>query len=142
MKFIAHRGNFSGPSDRENHPSYIREALSRGYDVEIDLWYDGKFGLGHDKAEYQVDLNFLLNYKYWIHCKNIGALNELMGFRGSLNFFFHESDACVLTSGGYIWVYPGGEVSGNSVAVMPEMVPGWDYSGAYAVCSDYLYVAS
>ena len=37
----------------------------------------------------------------------------------------------------HIWTYPGKEIFGNSIAVMPEMVPGWDYSKAYGYCSDY-----
>ena len=41
MKLIAHRGNISGiDSERENSPDYIDEAISQGYDVEIDAWYD------------------------------------------------------------------------------------------------------
>ena len=40
MKLIAHRGNIDGPSDEQNSPDYIDNALSLGYDAEIDVRYD------------------------------------------------------------------------------------------------------
>lgn len=48
MKFIAHRGNVFGPNiELENSPNYIYEAISMGYDVEVDLWVDhGNFFFG------------------------------------------------------------------------------------------------
>ena len=39
MKLIAHRGNIDGPSDDQNDPDYIDNALSLGYDAEICLLY-------------------------------------------------------------------------------------------------------
>ena len=41
MKLIAHRGNIDGakPLD-ENNPEYIDTAISKGYDVEVDVYYD------------------------------------------------------------------------------------------------------
>ena len=50
MKLIAHRGNIDGPSDEQNSPDYIDNALSLGYDAEIDVRYDPLttvFWLGH-----------------------------------------------------------------------------------------------
>ena len=50
MIFIAHRGNINGP-DRanENNPLYIQNTLSKGFDVEVDVWYHhGKWLLGHE----------------------------------------------------------------------------------------------
>jgi hypothetical protein len=39
MKLIAHRGNIDGiQREYENRPDYIDLALSKGYDVEIDLF--------------------------------------------------------------------------------------------------------
>ena len=40
MYYISHRGNLKGSKpEYENHPNYIKKALSMGYDVEIDVWY-------------------------------------------------------------------------------------------------------
>ncbi len=37
MIWIAHRGNLEGPNkERENEPSYLKEAIEAGYDVEVD----------------------------------------------------------------------------------------------------------
>ena len=55
MKLIAHRGNITGPKpELENSPDYIFEAIKKGFDVEVDVWYgtDGKFMLGHDNPDY------------------------------------------------------------------------------------------
>ena len=38
MKLIAHRGNiFGSDTSKENSPDYIDEALSKEFDVEIDI---------------------------------------------------------------------------------------------------------
>ena len=58
---ISHRGNLNGKQPhRENHPSYIDEALNLGYDCEIDFWYhEDKFWLGHDTPQYEIELQSL-----------------------------------------------------------------------------------
>jgi len=45
MILISHRGNINGRfEDWENKPEYINDALSLGYDVEVDIWFvNGKF---------------------------------------------------------------------------------------------------
>ena len=46
MILIAHRGNTNGKlPDRENTNDYIKEAISKGFDVEIDIckWDGEKF---------------------------------------------------------------------------------------------------
>ena len=45
MLLISHRGNLNGiQKKRENSPTYINEALSKGYDVEVDVRFrDNKF---------------------------------------------------------------------------------------------------
>lgn len=138
---IAHRGNLHGPNpDKENHPDYLLEALNQGFDAEVDVWFiDGKYILGHDKPQYEVGYNFLLNSKLWHHAKNIPALGKLNSENSYLiNCFFHDTDDCVLTSGGWIWTYPGKELTQHSIAVMPERVPDWDLSLADGICSDFL----
>jgi hypothetical protein len=113
------------------------EALHKGYDVEIDLWYiDGVLSLGHDGPEYPTDHAFLSQIGLWIHCKNIMALS-FMADDDYFNVFYHANDDVTLTSFGYLWTYPGKLVFGNSIAVMPEMVKGWNIKGAYGVCTDF-----
>ena len=139
---IAHRGNINGPNpSQENHPDYLKAALSLGFDAEVDVWLiDGKYILGHDGPQYEVPLTFLYNERFWIHAKNIPAISDLnVRSRSSfINCFFHDVDDCVLTSDGWIWTYPGKTIIGpGAIAVMPERVPDWDISKAFGVCSDY-----
>ena len=44
MILISHRGNLNGPKpDQENSPNYINNAISKGYNVEIDVWFKDEF---------------------------------------------------------------------------------------------------
>lgn len=141
---IAHRGNIAGPNpSKENHPDYLMAALDLGYDAEVDVWLIGeKFILGHDGPQYEVPASFIYNDSFWIHAKNIPAISKLNDrgrTRDFINCFYHDVDDCVLTSGGWIWTYPGKAIIGPSaIAVMPERVPDWDISKASGICSDYL----
>lgn len=72
----------------------------------------------------------------WIHCKNHEFLIYLsMDYR--LNIFWH-TEGNTLSSHGFLMTAPGFPVDLTSVAFMPELARGWDYSKAYAVCTDYL----
>jgi hypothetical protein len=77
MILISHRGNISGPNpERENQPEYIAEALNKGFDVEIDVWFtEGKFMLGHDEPQYEFPFELIDQAfpKLWIHCKKYGC---------------------------------------------------------------------
>jgi len=140
MIYIAHRGNTQGPNpDKENHPDYLRDAVRKGYDVELDVWLiNGKYILGHDAPQYEVPDYFLENNKFWCHAKNIEAITALIDPGFPVHAFFHDTDACVLTTQKWIWTYPGQPVLGwRSIAVMPERVPGWDISKAGGVCTDH-----
>lgn len=141
MLYIAHRGNLSGPNpSRENQPSYIQEALNEGYNVEFDLWLiKDTFYLGHDKPEYIINYEFLLNTNMWIHCKNLAALDELI-LEPDINCFYHNTDSFTLTSKVYIWTYPNikNKITQNSIAVLPEHVKNWDISKAAGLCTDYV----
>jgi hypothetical protein len=164
MKFIAHRGNMYGPNpEQENRPHYIVSVLNKGFDCEIDVRYiDGKWFLGHDTPDYEISLDFLLDNsdKLWIHCKNVAALSKLLGitetseyrrsddvFSGNgeaiggkypkLNIFWHQEEDFTLTSKGYIWTYPGKEITSSSIVVMPEWKMEELPKHAFAVCSDY-----
>jgi hypothetical protein len=97
MKFIAHRGLINGPNTcLENTPEQIYFALSQGYNCEIDVWFiDGHWWLGHDKPQYSIELDFLNDNRFWIHCKNHLALNQLHA-AGTHNYFWHQNDDIVL----------------------------------------------
>ena len=142
MKLIAHRGLTEGPDKTlENTPSQIIDSLRKGYDCEIDVRFiDGSWWLGHDTPDYQVPYEFLVNPGLWIHAKNVDAL-YVLGADSKLNFFWHQNDDFTLTTQGYIWTYPGKELTANSIAVMPE----WNDSNftnlpsnCFGICSDYV----
>lgn len=138
MLLISHRGNLDGPNkERENSPAYILEACDAGFNVEIDVWFiDGEYYLGHDEPIYLIDEEFLFNKSLWCHAKNLAALEAMV--RNKIHCFWHQEDDVTLTSLKFLWTYPGKELSGRSIAVMPEQVEGWDISNVYGVCTDYV----
>lgn len=138
MKLIAHRGNISGISEDENKPKYIENAISKGFDVEIDIRFiDGKLYLGHDEPNYEVNWFWLHRYKdqLWIHCKNLEALCEFSCTSG-FNYFWHQEDDFTLTSKNYIWTYPGKPITVKSVIVVPEF-KNVNFN-CYGICSDFV----
>jgi len=144
MILISHRGNIDGPNPRnENKPSYILDAIVKGYEVEVDFWFsNNKFYLGHDEPQYDIPIEWLENNyrKLWIHCKNVDAISKLHELdRGGfyLNYFWHENDKVTLTSQGYIWAYPGVKCS-NGIAVMPELNKNFLPKDVLGICSDYI----
>lgn len=120
MKFISHRGNVKKKIKKlENKPSYINQALSLGYDIEVDVWYkNNNFYLGHDKPLYKISKKFLKNKKIWCHAKNIEALHELKKIKAI--YFWHQKDDYTLTSNGFFWTYPGIKPCKKSICVLPE----------------------
>lgn len=122
MILIAHRGLFDGPNkEKENSPEQIELALSKGYDCEIDVWFqNNEWWLGHDGPQYKVDADFISKQGLWIHCKNLDALYELSSSPIQFNYFWHQDDDFTLTSTQYIWTYPGKLLTRNSIAVQPE----------------------
>lgn len=140
MILIAHRGNINGKiPERENQPDYIDEAIFQGYDVEIDLRLDSeeKLYLGHDECQYHIDINWLLERKdfLWIHCKTVEGIVRLKGT--ALNYFFHDTDDCTLTSQGYIWAFPGKQPIKGSIAAMPDNNDK-NLTQCLGICSDYV----
>jgi len=143
MKLIAHRGLIAGPdSNLENSPDQITRALTAGYDCEVDLRViDGKLYLGHDQADYEIPESFLKQSGLWIHCKNVAAL-DFCHDDINLNYFWHNTDDYTLTSRGYVWAYPGRELTKWSIMVMPE----WEDPtltntinvNCFGICSDYV----
>ncbi len=137
MYYISHRGNLSGSQPEfENKPAYIVEALNKGFDVEIDVWFkNGSFWLGHDEPTYRIYYSFLQNKKLWCHAKNIKALNEMLKIK-NIHCFWHEEDTVTLTSKGYIWTYPEKDLTDKSICVLPNSNSATQsYIG---ICSDYI----
>jgi hypothetical protein len=146
MYFISHRGNTSGPNlKEENEPGYVLNTVNMGFDVEIDIWFlyscslsDGMFYLGHDKPQYPIDYAFIEKIKphAWFHCKNLEALVRISEFDG-INYFWHQGDDFTLTSKGYIWTFPGKEVSSRSI-LLTKNINDIRLKNCAGVCSDYI----
>jgi hypothetical protein len=143
MKYISHRGNLIGPyPDLENRPDYILNAINSGFECECDVWWrDGSWWLGHDKPQYEISEDFLTTKGLWIHAKNTQALHRLANFE-TANYFWHETDQYTLTSHGYIWAYPGSELTSLTICVMPEnaepLYTKEEKSKCEGICSDYI----
>lgn len=139
---IAHRGNIDGPAPgAENSPAQLELAISRGFDVEVDVWViDSKIFLGHDLPQHPVSYNYLIKIanKAWFHCKNVEALELFStGLRG-LRYFWHQEDRYTITSHGQVWVYPGEKATVGSVVVDLDLSNLENYASvAHAVCTDY-----
>ena len=146
MKLIAHRGNVFGPdTSRENSPDYIDDALSKKFDVEIDVRFiNEQFYLGHDTPDYKIGFDWIISRSefLWIHCKDLNSLNYFSSnYKKDLNYFWHQNDDYTLTSKNYIWVYPGKEYSSNSIVVMPEIfgqLHKLNQQNIIGVCSDFV----
>ena len=137
MILISHRGNIDGKRETfENHPSYIKMALGKGFDVEIDVWCENdKWYLGHDKPQYEIDLDYLRNKKFWCHAKNIETLNKML--KEDIHCFWHQEDDVTLTSKGYMWTYPGKSLTDKSICVLPEK-NNEKPKKCLGICSDYV----
>jgi hypothetical protein len=140
MVIISHRGNLSGPNkETENSPDQVLLAISKGFDVEIDLWsVDEELFLGHDEPIYKIEESFLENigFRAWIHCKNLDAIIALQQINLPFNYFWHQTDDFTLTSQGYIWTYPGKRTTENSVIVDLSENPE-PSSTLLGICTDY-----
>jgi len=145
MKFISHRGNLTGKQpELENSPNFIDSAISKGYDVEIDLRTDqqGDLYLGHDTLDHAINMQYLLDRKnmLWIHCKDRQAFDICLQYK--LNCFWHTNDDYTLTSNGTVWAYPGRlPTKSNCVMVLPEIF--WNLQEikefkTFGICSDLI----
>ena len=141
MILISHRGNLNGPiRSSENEPSYIDLSISKGYDVEVDVWYlNNNLFLGHDIPQYNVNFTWFKDRisKLWVHCKNIESVIFFTTTEYKFNYFWHETDTVTLTSHNHIWAYPGKQPINNSIAVMPEINDD-DLTQCMGICSDYI----
>lgn len=147
MIIISHRGNTNGPNHcSENDPSNVIRLLYAGFDVEIDVWFvNNKWYLGHDKPNFNVNVDFITQQGLWLHAKNIDAMCALKLY--DVNYFYHNNDDCVLTSNNYIWTHNKVDIScisdcylNNIILVLPEIVR-IDKSvlkKCHAICTDYV----
>jgi hypothetical protein len=137
MKIISHRGNIHGPDPHtENNPYHINGILSRGIDVEIDLWYvDDNLFLGHDEPTHQIDTSWLMinKDKLWVHLKNLNAISSPVVKH--LNYFWHENDKFTLTSKGIPWCFPNVFLeTGVTVTLTNEKIT----RNIFGLCTDYV----
>jgi hypothetical protein len=146
MILISHRGNINGKNEElENHPTYVDNALSKGYDVEVDVWYiqnenlEWVIFLGHDSPQYEINFEWFIERikNLWVHCKNIESVIFFKMCGHDINFFWHENDTITLTSKKNIWAFPGKQPIPYSISVMPEIFND-DFSKCLGVCSDYI----
>lgn len=153
MKHISHRGNISGREpEKENRPSFIEIAISKGYDVEIDFrTHDGKLYLGHDTPDYLVDLDWVFDKKdsLWIHCKDLKTAQKLFELSKDvtgLKYFCHNEDDFTLVSSGHIWVHYNPldkfneYLDGNCIIPLLdlELIEKYYNPNVYGICSDYV----
>lgn len=137
MIYISHRGNLDGKSkNHENSPEYVLNALKKGFDVEIDVWFkNGNFYLGHDDPKYKIEKKFLENNQFWCHAKNTEAIYEMSKI--NCHYFWHQEDDYTITSRGIIWTYPGKLLLKNSICVLPELFDK-QILNCLGICSDYI----
>ena len=142
MFIISHRGNLEGANENEeNKPFYIKRALRECDFVEVDIWIKGGIiKLGHDKPQYDLDLDFLNNLKIIWHAKTLEALKYLKSKK--LHYFFHDKDEYTITSRGFIWAHPTAKNFEGCICVMPEQAYGEgfinkNYNNFLGVCTDY-----
>jgi hypothetical protein len=139
VKFIAHRGNTSGPTDEENYQDYLLEALNKGYMAEADvILHNDKLYLGHDEPQQLLSEQLIENTGVIFHAKNLEALTVLMD--KNLHCFWHQADHVTITSRGFIWCYPGVHPV-HPKAIWLDLhdkpLPDAIDPGIYAVCGDY-----
>lgn len=145
MIIIAHRANIYGPSDKENSPESILNALYLGFDVELDVWLvNDQLMLGHDSPQYALKKPLLdrIGANGWFHCKNLEALEYFKNNLESLNYFWHQIDDYTITNSGHFWTYPGKKISSNSIIVLPELIDRDDLEqmlgqSPYGICTDW-----
>ena len=102
----------------------------------MDVRYNkGKFFLGHDYDQYEIDKNFLLNEKIWCHAKTTIALSALHQI--GAHYFWHQEDDYTITSKGFIWTYPGKKLLPNSICVLPEDA-NYIEINCLGICSDFI----
>jgi hypothetical protein len=139
MKIISHRGNVDGKNiEMENSFEYLQSAIDLGFDVEVDLWIiNNIIYFGHDKPHHlitQKEFNSIKKHS-WFHCKNLEAITYCLNNK-NIRYFWHQQDDFTLTSNGYIWTYPGKEITNRSILVTFDEYPINHLVKPYAICTD------
>lgn len=120
MKIISHRGNINGKDiSLENSFDYLKAAIRLGFDIEVDLWViNNDIYFGHNNPQHLITRKQFNSIKRhsWFHCKNLEAMTYCLKIKG-LKYFWHQNDDFTLTSNGYIWTYPGKEITSKSIIV-------------------------
>lgn len=139
MLIISHRGNVNGQDKAlENNPQHIKNLLIANIQVEIDVWLkNNTILLGHDKPQYIVNKEFLMQDGLWCHAKNLDMLFFFLNNKVK-NFFWHQEDDFTLTSSGYIWTYPNKNLTSSSIIV--DLNKDWKFKNydCYGACVDFL----
>ncbi len=136
MKIIAHRGLLVGPDPKaENQLDTIDEALSYGFDVEVDVrLISGELIIGHDDATHTCPTWLYDDSRVWFHAKDTDSLVYL-NKRGK-RVFYHTDEDVVMTSKGELWALPGKGFAGSYI-VLPERYGDIVPNGALGICTDY-----
>lgn len=143
MILISHRGNTNGIIiSMENTINYILKAFEKGFDVEVDVWYNKRLdhlALGHDAPKEIIKKDFLEDERLWCHAKNVEALQLFIDMGTVKNYFWHQRDAYTLTSSGYIWSFPGEDFSKDTIVVLKNDTMIVNYPSSFAgICSNYI----
>jgi hypothetical protein len=143
MILISHRGNLNGLfPDKENSPQYIDNAISNGFEVEIDLrTSNSKLFLGHDYAQYEITIEWLQSRRdnLWIHTKDSESLFKLCDT--NLRYFFHEKEShTIIANSNLIWSHDLSEASDKSIIPLLSMddILNKGYSSVHGICSDFI----
>lgn len=145
MILISHRGNITGRiPEAENQPEYIKDTITLGYDVEIDVrMKEGELYLGHDYPQYKIGLEWLLEKRdnLWIHTKDFESLDLLID--KGLRVFFHEQERqTIINNTNLIWSHDLGSISSKSIIPLLDLQSIEEHrhliQNSYGVCSDYL----
>ena len=106
MRLIAKRGQFSGPNKQtENTKAQIQLALSKGYDVELDvILTDNGLFLGHDGPKERLLYDgFLDGPKIWTHCKSRRTYDHLIKSPFIKAFCHEEEDLAYINQMQFKW---------------------------------------
>ena len=82
-----------------------------------------------------VNKEFIKTKGLWFHAKNVEAFHELLKL--NVTCFWHQNDDVTLTSNGFIWTYPGKQLTVKSICVLPELNKVKKFNCA-GICSDYI----
>lgn len=136
MLIISHRGNTEGETQAENTQSAVDEALTAGFDVMVDVWWDsGQYMLGTNAPVESVAASWLRRPRMWCRARNLEAIVAMQA--DSIHCFWIEDDAYTITSRNGLWCRPG-NFHPTGVTIVPggpESVPATP-GGMGGVCTD------